>query len=468
VPSAEVTIRISTSPKLPGELASNYESNHGVDVQVVFSGTRTFDAGLIGGEFTAWFPFDVPFLYDPAAGNLLVEVVTRSSSGIDYTDASNDLDDKSSRAFGYNPDGTSAQFRDTGADILALEFDAAFPLVVPAGFDLVEDDGWSGTLAVLLRMQEVYGAVSFPNLPMVLNGLAFRRDADTPSFEDGVALLTMRLSTTATAPDAMSATFAENYGNNVVTVYSGAIQLASPTESQPGSPAPFEIAVPFSAPYNYDPADGNLLVEIIVRSAAGIGWNDQSNELDDHASRAFSLSPDATQATYRDSGADVLRFDYTPAGPLLRISPAGGWREGPVLVTISSWQTGGVIRYTLDGSEPTATSPLYEHPLNLEGSTIFRAAAFAGDQPVTEVVGETYVNSRQPLMLGGVAGLDGKQVTLGLDGWEGFSFEVLATTSYRTWTSHGVRVNHGGRITFEDPLANVVAARFYQLRMVEP
>lgn len=465
--AVDLTIRLSNSPKEPGELSNNYAANHGTNVQVVFSGTRTFEGGVIADEFSAWFPFDTPFFFDPAAGNLLVEVVTRSSTGIGYVDSSNDLEDRSSRAFGYDPDGTTPQFRDTGADIVALEYEIAPPLVVPAGFDVAEDDGWSNSLGVLLRMQQVYGAVSFPDLPILLTGLSFRRDSATVPFDNGVALLTMRLSTTSVQPDAMSSTFAANYGPDLVTVYDSAIEIASQTESLPGNPAPFEIAVPFSEPYSYDPADGNLLVEIVIRASTGVGRNDQSNELNDHASRAFSLSPDATQATYRDSGADVLRFDYLPTGPLLHISPEGGWRDGPVLGTLSSWQTGGVIRYTLDGSDPTATSPVYGHPLNLDASTILRAAVFSGDEQVSEVVGETYVNRSQPLELGGVAAVDGNQVTLWLDGWEGFPFEVLSTTAFRAWGSRGAVVNTGGRITFDDPLAHLVG-RFYRLRLPAP
>jgi hexosaminidase len=50
--------------------------------------------------------------------------------------------------------------------------------------------------------------------------------------------------------------------------------------------------------------------------------------------------------------------------------PVGPWGERRVLedrfrVTIESPMPGGIVRYTTDGSEPTATSPQYTHPLDV-------------------------------------------------------------------------------------------------------
>jgi hypothetical protein len=467
IPSADVTIRLSTSPKTADALSDDYESNHGEDVQIAFSGVRAFDEGLTAGEFSAWFSFDTPFLYDPTKGSLLVEVVTRASNGVGYVDSSNNSDDAASRAFGYSPDGANAEHLDTGADILALGYEIRPTLVVPSGFEDVEDDGFSHTLGVLLRLQEVYGAANFPDLPMQLTGVTFRRDASAAPFDNGIALLTVRLSTTPVQPDNLSLTFAANYGGEVVTVHDGPIEIASPTESEPGRPAPFEMEVPFDMPFSYDPAEGNLLVEVVVNAAAGIGMGDQSNDPDDHASRVFTYSPNASEAAYRDSGADVLRLDYATTDTLLRISPAGGWREGPGLVTISTWPTAGEVRYTLDGSEPTSESALYQYPLTLENSTILRAALFSGEDLVSEVIGETYLIRDQPVVLRGYERVGETQVTLRLDAWEGFSFDVVSTADFRRWTYDGSAVNVGGRVTFEDPRTNRVA-RFYQLELIEP
>src|SRR5205823_1043313 len=58
---------------------------------------------------------------------------------------------------------------------------------------------------------------------------------------------------------------------------------------------------------------------------------------------------------------------------------AGGWATTDTAVTLSASDGSGsglaAIRYTLDGSEPTALSPLYLAPLTLTGSTTVRFAA---------------------------------------------------------------------------------------------
>jgi uncharacterized repeat protein (TIGR03806 family) len=57
------------------------------------------------------------------------------------------------------------------------------------------------------------------------------------------------------------------------------------------------------------------------------------------------------------------------------ISPLGGNFAKPVQVTLSA-EPGAVIHYTVDGSVPSASDPLYEKPVPINGSTILRAKAF--------------------------------------------------------------------------------------------
>ena len=52
----------------------------------------------------------------------------------------------------------------------------------------------------------------------------------------------------------------------------------------------------------------------------------------------------------------------------------------PLTVTITS-QVKGDIRYTLDGSEPTETSALYDKPLTLTTTTVVKARVFAKEMP---------------------------------------------------------------------------------------
>ncbi|MES2731146.1 MAG: CotH kinase family protein [Bacteroidota bacterium] len=50
-------------------------------------------------------------------------------------------------------------------------------------------------------------------------------------------------------------------------------------------------------------------------------------------------------------------------------SQAAGFYTNPVTLSLSSTTVGGVIRYTLDGSEPTDISPLYSTPLVIQSKT---------------------------------------------------------------------------------------------------
>ncbi|PTY00482.1 hypothetical protein DB346_15795 [Verrucomicrobia bacterium LW23] len=70
------------------------------------------------------------------------------------------------------------------------------------------------------------------------------------------------------------------------------------------------------------------------------------------------------------------------------ISPASGDYPSAVTATISC--PGAVIRYTLDGSEPTAASPTYTAPLTISQSRVLRARSFLPNTPPSPVVSATY------------------------------------------------------------------------------
>ncbi len=61
--------------------------------------------------------------------------------------------------------------------------------------------------------------------------------------------------------------------------------------------------------------------------------------------------------------------------PEVRFSPAGGIYTNNVSISLNAG-AGIPVRYTLDGTEPTATSPLYSAPISLINSTVLKARAF--------------------------------------------------------------------------------------------
>ena len=72
-------------------------------------------------------------------------------------------------------------------------------------------------------------------------------------------------------------------------------------------------------------------------------------------------------------------------------SMPGGFFSNPTAVSLSSATPGATIRYTLDGSEPSANSALYSSPLSIAQTTTLRARAFAANHPPSAVFTVTYL-----------------------------------------------------------------------------
>jgi len=69
-----------------------------------------------------------------------------------------------------------------------------------------------------------------------------------------------------------------------------------------------------------------------------------------------------------------FQLDSTVATP--SITPHGGTFAGPVQVVLADSTPGTIIRYTLDGSDPTPSSAAYSQPFTLSFSTTVKARAF--------------------------------------------------------------------------------------------
>lgn len=85
----------------------------------------------------------------------------------------------------------------------------------------------------------------------------------------------------------------------------------------------------------------------------------------------------------------------TVAAPVF--SPRGGTYAVVPPVTISSTTAGAEIRYTTDGSDPTAISPLYTAPLNISVDTTLKARAFKAGMTESAIAVAAYVISDVPV-----------------------------------------------------------------------
>lgn len=91
--------------------------------------------------------------------------------------------------------------------------------------------------------------------------------------------------------------------------------------------------------------------------------------------------PPLARMTIDSAGVDLLHqwIDSMPGPPVLpppSISPPGGGFDKEVLVTVQDAESGAVIHYTTDGSEPTTTDPVYSSPLKVTEAQVVRARAY--------------------------------------------------------------------------------------------
>ena len=106
--------------------------------------------------------------------------------------------------------------------------------------------------------------------------------------------------------------------------------------------------------------------------------------IDSPVYKKFKISERTTVkavAFYEDgSQSDVVTCEYAPgrcADPI--VSPVDGtvFKRSGQIVTIDKNGEEGVLRYTIDGTEPTAGSPVYEGPFTVDDSTVVKAKVFS-------------------------------------------------------------------------------------------
>lgn len=115
------------------------------------------------------------------------------------------------------------------------------------------------------------------------------------------------------------------------------------------------------------------------------------------------LQPD--QSTGRLPGNYDNRFYFTAATPGLpnsepfyygyasppRLSHQGGYYNRPFNLEIETAENDAVIRYTLDGSEPSGNSALYDKPIPIDQTTVLRVRTFSEKRLPSPIVNRTFL-----------------------------------------------------------------------------
>lgn len=160
-----------------------------------------------------------------------------------------------------------------GATLSAQANAATF--VVPTGLDVVEGDSGSRNVLGFInvaRMQQVFNSNQFLVGPATITSVSFRANGASfggifggpgTAFSRTTQGFQLQLSTTSASADNLSTSFAANIGSNVVDVIPrNNVTYSSNALSSNGSTRDFDVTFNFVNSFLYNPAMGNLLLDI--------------------------------------------------------------------------------------------------------------------------------------------------------------------------------------------------------------
>nr|WP_166640076.1 chitobiase/beta-hexosaminidase C-terminal domain-containing protein [Amycolatopsis sp. SID8362] len=158
---------------------------------------------------------------------------------------------------------------------------------------------------------------------------------------------------------------------------------------------------------NFTPTTPALYVDVHYTGVPGLGQQNvrMTNGSGTWRTTVGGLSTGNTLDywfTYEKSGPqyDTPHFSYTVGGGTTTVaaptfSPPGGTYSSAQTVTLSSATSGATIRYTVDGSTPTASSTLYSGPISVPNSRTVNAIALKSGSTTSPVSSATYTIGTQ-------------------------------------------------------------------------
>jgi hypothetical protein len=193
----------------------------------------------------------------------------------------------------------------------------------------------------------------------------------------------------------------------------------------------------------------------------------------------------AFKTGFPDRAVASACFTNVPTGATPTIRPTGGNFNDSVTVTLACATSGATIRYTTNGSDPTASSTLYSAPFALTSSVTVKARAFKTGFPDSAVASASFtvtpsgcVNSTtawQNSAFASQAGVftaefDATPGATGVDGVVGLSTAAAANYSdcaamVRFTTTGSIDVRNGGTYA-ADVVVAYAAATTYHIRVV--
>jgi len=225
--------------------------------------------------------------------------------------------------------------------------------------------------------QRLFGSDQFPGPINIIGLSSFRAAPGTGPLDGTFGTVSVYLSTSPNSPTSMSTTFANNIGPDNTLVFSGTnVDFSGAGCSGPGV-CPFAPGIVFTTPFDYIPANGSLLVEIVATGFTGSGQTD---------AELFSAPGGSlTQVTEEGSttaatgslsyGAGIWQFTYTPVPVILVANESGGVAG-----------TGSIGAYTTSGA--TVSTALISSVINPRQITVSGSDLFVASGDPSDTIGE--------------------------------------------------------------------------------
>src|ERR1043166_144538 len=228
----------------------------------------------------------------------------------------------------------------------------------------------------------------------------FHRAEITIRFTDAGALVTVRLTPNINRSPGPTSTLFSDFLIAGVSAYEGRPAFGARTGGANALEDLDNVNVRFVPSQTLPPEEFNLTTFLgSLRAGANVlaiqGLNLAADDAD------FVLGPELMAATVTvQTNVQGFFATPTPGGPNLGGAPAlapapvfltaGGIFTNSLDVEIAIDSATAEIHYTLDGTEPTASSALYSGPISIANSTTVRARGFAPGLLTSEIVSQTY------------------------------------------------------------------------------
>ena len=282
----KMQINLSTTLKSPDSLSPVFSQNVGSDDMIVFGPSgNSFQASVSGEDLEI--DLGRSFKYNPAVGNLLIDIRIYDGSGSIDTPgpalkAFDSPNDEISRVWSTNVNASVADGMDTVGLTTSIWFspDSFFSVPLPKGDETLSwlpflikqtyNSAFGNTnYPVSIRYQQVYSSNIFSSLDpslAYLTALTFLLESPShPNIGLGWTVKNMQinLSTTSRGPGDLSKTFADNIGEDETVVFGpGTNTFYAITPDGP-------LVVYPDPPFRYNPNRGNLLVDVRLSDETG-------------------------------------------------------------------------------------------------------------------------------------------------------------------------------------------------------